>query len=193
MVLRYLDQSSAESQGLISSSATSVRISVDDQNYYNSSAQLGRASVRLSSKAYWTHALYILDLDHMPTGCGTWPAFWSFGTDVVWPDHGEIDVLEAWNLNTQNTMTLHTSANCTDAGFYETGTLLTDNCDSTNPPYSGCSVEDSRTDSAGDGLNAIDGGVYAMVSLSRRISDNDLAFPRQKSYVSEARRKRPRY
>jgi Glycosyl hydrolases family 16 len=157
---RYVDQATAESQGLISSSATNVRIGVDDVNVYPPGGP-GRPSIRISSKASWTHALYILDLEHMPTGCGTWPAFWSLGPPT-WPNNGEIDIIEAWNLNTENTMTLHTDANCTTAGFYETGTLLLDNCDSTNPPHSGCSVQDTRTSSVGVGLNAVGGGVYAM-------------------------------
>lgn len=33
-----------------------------------------------------------MDSVHMPTGCGTWPAFWSNGPN--WPDGGEIDIVE---------------------------------------------------------------------------------------------------
>jgi hypothetical protein len=94
----------------------------------------------------------------MPTGCGTWPAFWSLGGGVKWPQNGEIDIIEVANQDTYNKMTLHTTNNCTEAGFLETGTLITNNCSD----GSGCTVQDTRSTSAGPGFNAIGGGVYAM-------------------------------
>jgi beta-glucanase (GH16 family) len=36
----------------------------------------GRASVRVSSIETFQHGLFIVDILHIPTGCGTWPAFW---------------------------------------------------------------------------------------------------------------------
>ena len=42
--------------------------------------QSTRQSVRISTKLTYTGALIIMDSVHMPTGCGTWPAFWSDGT-----------------------------------------------------------------------------------------------------------------
>jgi hypothetical protein len=66
-------------------------------------------------------------------------------------------------VDTTNLMTLHTGPNCSQAGFYETGTLITNDCDSEPINFfAGCSVEDRRTNSAGSGFNAIGGGVYAM-------------------------------
>ena len=44
----------------------------------------GRPSVRLTSKKSYDSGLVILDLAHMPVGCGTWPAFWTVGPN--WPD-----------------------------------------------------------------------------------------------------------
>lgn len=37
----------------------------------------------------------VIDLEHMPSGCGTWPAFWSVGPN--WPSAGEIDIIEGVN------------------------------------------------------------------------------------------------
>ena len=56
-----------------------------------------RDSVRLEGKTRYDRGLFILDLRHLPTGCGVWPAFWLTDEDV-WPDHGEIDVSGLWFL-----------------------------------------------------------------------------------------------
>ena len=32
----------------------------------------------------------------MPTGCGTWPAYWLCGEN--WPYKGEIDIIEGVNI-----------------------------------------------------------------------------------------------
>ena len=96
----------------------------------------------------------------MPYGCGTWPAFWSLGPN--WPSHGEIDVIEGVNSNTNNLMSLHTSDNCTMAGANETGILETNNCYINANDNSGCGVQSASTTSYGSGFNNAGGGVYAM-------------------------------
>ena len=95
----------------------------------------------------------------MPYGCGTWPAFWTFGPD--WPQGGEVDVLEGVNTNDYNWATLHTGGKCTIAGANETGALQTNNCDE-GGSSTGCVVQDSRSLSYGSGLNQNGGGVYVM-------------------------------
>lgn len=54
----------------------------------------GRDSVRISSKQTYDDALFVLDLEHMPEGCATWPAFWTVTKKGPWPRGGEIDVIE---------------------------------------------------------------------------------------------------
>ena len=49
-----------------------------------------RKSVRISTQKTYTGGLFVIDLEHLPTGVGTWPAFWTFGPN--WPNSGEIDV-----------------------------------------------------------------------------------------------------
>ena len=48
----------------------------------------GRPSVRVESLNTYTHGLFIFDATHLPTGCGTWPAYWLLGPS--WPSNGEI-------------------------------------------------------------------------------------------------------
>ncbi|WVQ88696.1 hypothetical protein IAS59_002433 [Cryptococcus gattii] len=60
---------------------------------------LGEAGTVLGLKAkinLQTSGVYILDLNHMPVGCGTWPAFWTV-VKSDWPVGGEIDFLEGAN------------------------------------------------------------------------------------------------
>lgn len=38
--------------------------------------------------------LAVLDLQHMPEGCATWPAFWTLSAQGPWPHGGEIDIVE---------------------------------------------------------------------------------------------------
>ena len=67
----YVDQSTAQSQGLINTNGP-VYMGVDHTNIASGS---GRSSVRLTSKKSYNHGLIILDVAHMPGGvCGTWPA-----------------------------------------------------------------------------------------------------------------------
>jgi hypothetical protein len=69
--VRYLPRSEAKPAGLIQTNDTHVYIGVD----YNNPAPNGRASVRLESKELYTGGLFILDVDHLPWGCGVWPAW----------------------------------------------------------------------------------------------------------------------
>lgn len=65
----------------------SVYMGVDTTNVYPLAGP-GRPSVRIESKINYNHGLFVLDIAHMPFGCGTWPAFWLVGPD--WPNNGEV-------------------------------------------------------------------------------------------------------
>ena len=58
----------------------------------------GRDSVRISSKTAYGDSVIVLDLAHMPAGCGTWPAFWTLSQNGPWPHGGEIDIIEGMLL-----------------------------------------------------------------------------------------------
>ncbi|RMD39181.1 hypothetical protein DV735_g5949, partial [Chaetothyriales sp. CBS 134920] len=168
--VNYLSQSDAESQGLFSAANNSVYIGVDSTNV---ASGRGRDSVRISSKNTYTHALIILDLEHMPGGqCGSWPAFWTMGPD--WPDWGEIDIIENVNSATGNKLSLHTDDSCSisSTGSF-TGTVDTTNCDWDAVGQTanvGCSFDESTPETFGTGFNAIGGGVYATEWTSHAIS-----------------------
>ncbi len=77
--VQYVDETKAHSSGLVSTSYSSVYMGVDHTNVTPN----GRPSVRLTSNKAYDHGLIILDIAHMPEGCGTWPAFWTVGPE--WP------------------------------------------------------------------------------------------------------------
>ncbi len=71
--VNYVSRDQAQSEGLIKPLPNgAVYIGTDMSNV---ASGRGRNSVRLQSKKSWTGGLFIMDLSHMPAGCGTWPAW----------------------------------------------------------------------------------------------------------------------
>jgi len=107
-----------------------------------------------------------MDSVHMPTGCGTWPAFWSNGPN--WPQGGEIDVLEGVNDYTNNQATIHTNPGCTLASTSSSilsisGDLVAStNCAAAETGNAGCGIRADSSNTYGPGFNSNGGGVYAM-------------------------------
>ncbi|TID12801.1 putative glycosidase C21B10.07 [Venturia nashicola] len=143
----YLDRDNATASGLTvpSPDGQGVKIGVDhtntifidksvealappNNNWYNQA--FGRPSVKLFSTQTYTRGLFVFDVQHMPVGCGVWPALWTTH-DEGWPLDGEFDVVEVSNNDPFNKMTLHTNSNkspFTLSGTYETEVLLGNNC-----------------------------------------------------------------
>ncbi|KAK7969383.1 hypothetical protein PG988_008456 [Apiospora saccharicola] len=101
----------------------------------------GRNSVRVESRESYNHGLFIGDFSHLPKPtCGTWPAFWMFGSK------GEFDFLENWNDLPFNRITAHTgdpSHSCTIKQTDMTAEIDTKNCADNAPgqyPYQACSA-----------------------------------------------------
>lgn len=105
----------------------------------------------------------------MPTGCGTWPAYWTVGWDP-WPENGEIDIIEGANLQSHAHVALHTKQGCkmpndtsTFNGSYSwtsSGPAL-DCWNMATPDNVGCSIE-CNEDAYGAPLNKKGGGYYVM-------------------------------
>ncbi|KAL8952035.1 MAG: hypothetical protein Q9222_002022 [Ikaeria aurantiellina] len=151
--VNYVDQATAESSDLYNVSSGQVTFGVDHANV---ASGRGRNSIRLTSKAQYTHGLVVLDLAHMPGSiCGAWPAFWMTGPS--WPNSGEIDIIEGVNAGSENQMTMHTSSGCTLAGS---------NCQGNT----GCPIKPAGANNYGTGFNNANGGVYAMEWTSGAIN-----------------------
>jgi len=155
--VNYVNQSYAQANGLISTSGGTVYIGCDTKKTVPANGR-GRDSVRLSSKASYHYGLFIMDLSHMPTGCGTWPAWWLVGPN--WPSGGEIDIIEGVNNAQNDQTTLHTNAGC-DMGSVDknsyTGHSVGTNC----LGNSGCGIVANMAN-YGAPFNSAGGGVYVM-------------------------------
>jgi hypothetical protein len=166
----YVGSNEAFSAGLVSVGDDNVvTIAVDDTNTVPPNGN--RKSVRISSKKRYTGGLFVMDLNAMPSGCATWPSFWTVAPDN-WPQYGEIDIIEGVNTRVNNQMTLHTRQGCTldvnappkqGASQAFTGKVLGTNCDALANSNAGCGVLDTTAGSYGAGVQAAGGGVFAMV------------------------------
>jgi len=131
----------------------------------------GPLSVRIESRAEYDEGLFVLAIDHMPTGCGTWPSFYMAG------EAGEYDVIEGANRMSQVVTSLHTDekeGSCRQVDVREgedfsgtwapgpNGTAAT-NCDREAKDQwknQGCAQQGPQ-DSIGAGFNTGGGGTYA--------------------------------
>ncbi|KAH8097026.1 concanavalin A-like lectin/glucanase domain-containing protein [Cristinia sonorae] len=116
-----------------------------------------RNTVRIESQDFFDWgSLWVVDLAHIPFGCSVWPAFWSKGP--LWPDDGEIDIIEGINLMSNNQMALHTTAGCLHpAPPVQKGRNQNEDCGT----GTGCTVGETAPNSFGPGFAAAGGGVWA--------------------------------
>lgn len=70
-----------------------------------------RESIRLEGKRRFNRGLFIIDVRHMPSGCGAWPAFW-LTDEANWPVNGEIDIVEGVNFQDEAKTAMHTTKGC---------------------------------------------------------------------------------
>lgn len=145
-----------------------------------------RESVRLEGKRRFNRGLFIIDVRHMPAGCGTWPAFW-LTDEANWPVNGEIDIVEGVNFQSEAKTALHTTLGCdmydvpqgTMTGIWDTAVGIPDrktgipdmtfrearNCFVYDPHQwlnQGCVAIDTDGGSLGHPLNKKGGGVFAL-------------------------------
>lgn len=145
-----------------------------------------RNSIRLEGNRRFNRGLFIIDLRHMPAGCGVWPAFW-LTDEANWPINGEIDIVEGVNYQSEAKTALHATDGCamndiplgTMTGIWDTAQGIPDaktgipdmtlryatNCFVYDPHQwinQGCVAVDANGGTLGQPLNENGGGVYAL-------------------------------
>lgn len=137
-----------------------------------------RKSVKLESQKSYNGGLFVLDIDHMPSGLSVWSIFSLAGKN--WPCDGEIRIGQTVNSidwdSSQNLMALHTEQFCTQdevpgitnsgicgSGRQYQGNRICRPCNRNNGndcPYGGCG-KFAGPGTCGDSFNKQGGGVFA--------------------------------
>ena len=73
--VNYVDQATALSLNLTFASDDTFIMRADSTTTLNPSGA-GRNSARIQSVKKWSTHVEIMDVRHMPQGCGSWPAYW---------------------------------------------------------------------------------------------------------------------
>ncbi|CAE6479939.1 unnamed protein product [Rhizoctonia solani] len=160
--VNYVDQDYAKRNNLTYASESKFVMRADSVHNVISGSR-GRDSIRITSKQHYEDSVIVLDLTHMPTGCGTWPEFWTRTTSGKQPIGGQIDIIEGVNTHDSNLASLHTTPNCNMTGTSRTmtGVAASDQCDASVNGNQGCGVT-FEPGSFGKGFNTKGGGWYAM-------------------------------
>ncbi|KAF7338906.1 GH16 domain-containing protein [Mycena sanguinolenta] len=162
----YVDAADASAESLAYvNGAGNAMIKVDDVSTVLDVGIQYRKSVRLTSQAQFEiGTLFLVDVLHMPYGCSVWPSIWLNGVlapGQIWPEAGEVDLIEAVNLFDHNQMALHTTAGCMQpANVTQSGAAGILNCNDTSS--SGCTVAETKPNSYGPGFNSNNGGVWGL-------------------------------
>ncbi|KAK0198988.1 endo-1,3(4)-beta-glucanase [Armillaria mellea] len=162
-IVDYVDESTGRSNGLVEVNSDGNAIMRVETT---GTVSGNRQSIRITTESTYDGVLVIMDSVHMPTGCGTWPAWWSNGPN--WPIGGEIDIVEGVNDYTNNQATVHTDIGCSltssNADVLNiTGTVVGGtNCAAAETSNQGCGVRSPSDVSFGAAFNNNGGGVYAM-------------------------------
>jgi len=158
--VNYVTKAQAQALGLAYVSGSNFILRADSSTTLSASGA-GRNSVRIvSNKKYTTHVA-VFNIQHMPQGCGTWPAVWEVGDN--WPYGGEVDIVEGVNDQGPNLSSLHTSPGCTMPGSRpETGFPTTLDCNAFTNSNSGCGVYSTQANNYGPAFNNNGGGWYAI-------------------------------
>ncbi|KAI0730351.1 concanavalin A-like lectin/glucanase domain-containing protein [Fomitopsis betulina] len=166
--VNYIDKWTARTANLSFASDTKFVMRADHTTRVRPGSR-GRDSIRIHSNKAYGNSVAILDVEHMPEGCATWPAFWTLSQRGPWPTGGEIDIIEGVNLQVGNHMTLHTLPGCVvpdQARRAHTGTALSTNCDTRVNFNQGCGVR-GPPPSYGAQFNARHGGWFSVARDGR--------------------------
>ncbi|ODA76534.1 hypothetical protein RJ55_07804 [Drechmeria coniospora] len=130
-----------------------VYIGVDHRTELDPNQDEGRRSLRLVSRNTYKHGLLITRFSHFPAAvCGGWPSYWLLG-EGPWPNAGEMDLYEGWNLAVANKPAFHVGeekvlGTCKMHPTFQKANVISDNCDNTYAdqvtqwPFQGCQSEE---------------------------------------------------
>ncbi|KAK0522057.1 hypothetical protein OC834_004002 [Tilletia horrida] len=158
--VHYVDHDEAHSSGLIGTMDGHAMMRVAPHHSGT------HRSVRPSTDISFTGGLLVLDSLNMPTGCGTWPAWFTVPLDSNWPEGGEIDIIEGVGGMNRNKYSIHTTAGCKviEGQMIMHAAELTGsrNCDAEATDDTGCAVSGLENGDFGVEYNKNHGGVHVL-------------------------------
>ncbi|KAH6851998.1 concanavalin A-like lectin/glucanase domain-containing protein [Alternaria alternata] len=108
----YVSKEEATELGLARIEDGKVRLGVDTNQVLTPKEPgegYGRKSIRLEGVQTFDNGLFIADFDHLPSGCGMWPALWLLHDDADQEDwYSEFDIIEGVSKNSWNELSIHT-------------------------------------------------------------------------------------
>jgi len=109
--VRYVNFEEAASAGMVKATPNRVYLGIERGQVLDGES---RRSVRIESQTSFNSGLFVARVDHIPTGCGVWPAFWMYGDDSehAWPTWGEFDIVESVHERNFVMTSLHTREDC---------------------------------------------------------------------------------
>jgi len=142
---QYLRREQAMAEGVTAAHDTHAILRVGERGL-----PYKRKTAKVRTRKAWKYFLAAVRFEHVPFGCGLWPAFWMSGIYGPWPNNGELDILEYVNDMTSQT-SLHTGVrnkckldgakltmpNCT--AFYDLNRMNYD-CTTNYPTNLGCAA-----------------------------------------------------
>ncbi|KAF8998142.1 hypothetical protein BDQ17DRAFT_1428632 [Cyathus striatus] len=146
------------------SEAHHMIIKMDNTTNIPQSAFGSRNSVKIVTQAaYSLGSVWIIDLFHVPYGCGVRPAVWSMAPTQVggeWPRGGCIGTFEALNKEISSQMMLYTEGKCnassSNSNQNQASIVNTTDCSGSE----GCITTNAGFPSFGPEFNSAGGGVY---------------------------------
>ncbi|KAF8270879.1 2 beta-glucan [Lactarius quietus] len=164
--VNYVTQEDAQSLGLAYVSGNNFILRADSSTTLSASGP-GRNSFRIiSNNQYATH-VSVFNMEHIPQGCGTWPAVWELGDN--WPygfclqfscRQGEADIVEGVNDQAPN-LSSCTQSRCVKCHRCLRCTMPASRDETGN---AGCGVQTTIPNSYGPAFN-YNGGGWCVISL----------------------------
>lgn len=106
---QFVDKATAWREGIIATHGDSAILKVGGLGL-----PYKRKSVNIHTNKAWNPGqsfVALMHYKHLPHGCSVWPGFWAMNSDMVWPQGGELDILEYAN-GEGSKVSFHTNRRC---------------------------------------------------------------------------------
>mmetsp|Transcript_96308 Transcript_96308/g.255887 ORF Transcript_96308/g.255887 Transcript_96308/m.255887 type:complete len:471 (-) Transcript_96308:101-1513(-) len=112
---QFVSRSEAVSQGIIAADSHSARLGIGGLRLPSRPDEAyKRYAPHIRTNQAWDpkdSMLVAMKYNTVPTGCGVWPGFWTVNSDELWPEGGELDIMEYANYD-ESKVSFHIGTHC---------------------------------------------------------------------------------